>query len=51
MSVGYVLYEGEWVPYEVREEALGERPSLDPFHDEEPLVCGLEHVEVCESCQ
>ena len=44
MSVGHV-------PHEVREEALGERPSLDPFHDEEPLVCGLEHVEVCESCQ
>ena len=38
-----------------REEAFGEHPVLgpwgDPFHDEEPLVCGLEHVEVCESCQ
>jgi hypothetical protein len=23
----------------------------DPFHDEEPLECGLEDPEVCESCQ
>ena len=38
-----------------REEAFGERPVLgpwgDPFHDEEPLECGLEEPEVCESCQ
>jgi len=46
-----VLFGGVWVPYEVREEALGERPSVDPFSDEEPLVCGLESPEVCESCQ
>ena len=44
MSVGHVLFGGEWVPYE-------ERPSVDPFSDEEPLVCGLETPEVCESCQ
>jgi hypothetical protein len=23
----------------------------DPFQDEEPLECGLEDPEVCESCQ
>ena len=41
-----------------REEAFGERPVLgpwgDPFHgpeSDEPLVCGLENPEVCESCQ
>ena len=38
-----------------REEAFGERPVLgpwgDPFLDEEPLVCGLEDPEPCESCQ
>ena len=46
--MGGLLFDGDlaW-----REEALGERPSIDPFQDEEPLVCGLEHVEVCESCQ
>ena len=40
---------------EWREEAFGERPVLgpwgDPFHDDAPLECGLEHPEVCESCQ
>ena len=40
---------------EWREEAFGEHPVLgpggDPFHDEEPLVCGVEDPEVCESCQ
>ena len=39
---------------EWREEAFGERPVLgpwgDPFHDEEPLECGLEDPESCESC-
>ena len=39
---------------EWREEAFGERPTLgpwgDPFHDEEPLECGLEDPESCESC-
>ena len=38
-----------------REEAFGEHPVLgpwgDPFHNEEPLVCGLEDPEPCESCQ
>jgi hypothetical protein len=38
-----------------REEAFGEHPMLsplgDPFHDEEPLECGLENPESCESCQ
>ena len=48
---GLVLHEGKWVPYYVREEALGEHPALDPFFDEEPLECGLEDPEVCESCQ
>ena len=39
---------------EWREEAFGERPMLspwgDPFHNEEPLECGLEDPESCESC-
>ena len=42
------------VDLEWREEAFGERPMLspwgDPFHDEEPLECGLEDPESCESC-
>jgi len=25
--------------------------AYDPFHDEEPLECGLEDPEICESCQ
>ena len=25
--------------------------GYDPFQDEEPLECGLEDPEVCESCQ
>lgn len=43
---------------EWREEAFGEHPVLgpwgDPFHgpgSDEPLVCGIENPEVCESCQ
>ena len=61
MSVGHVLRGGVWGPFDPdedlagREEAFGEHPVLgpwgDPFHDEEPLVCGLENPEVCESCQ
>ena len=61
MSVGHVLRDGVWVPFDPdgdllwREEAFGEHPVLgpwgDPFHDEEPLVCGVEDPEVCESCQ
>ena len=23
----------------------------DPFLDEEPLECSIDHVEICESCQ
>ena len=41
-----------------REEAFGERPVLgpwgDPFHgpeSDEVLECGVDEVEVCESCQ
>ncbi len=48
---GLVLRDGEWVPYYEMEESLGERPSVDPFADDEPLVCGVETPEVCESCQ
>jgi hypothetical protein len=25
--------------------------EYDPFQDEEPLECGLEDPEICESCQ
>lgn len=25
--------------------------AMDPFADDEPLACGLENPEVCESCQ
>ena len=24
---------------------------FDPFVDEEPLECSIDHVEICESCQ
>ena len=63
MSVGHVLRDGVWVApgdenQDWREEAFGERPILgpwgDPFHgpeSDEPLECGLENPEVCESCQ
>ena len=27
------------------------REVYDPFQDEEPMECGLEDPEVCESCQ
>ena len=40
-----------FVESEPRLEQLGERPVLDPFMDEEPLECGLEDPEICESCQ
>ena len=36
---------------DVRVEALGERPAVDPFFDDEPLVCGVEDPEGCESGQ
>jgi len=29
----------------------GVEEKYDPFQDEEPLECGLEDPEVCESCQ
>jgi len=34
-------------------EVLEDFPDLltDPFLDDEPLECGLEDPEVCESCQ
>jgi hypothetical protein len=38
--------EGRFV---VPDAVLG--PWGDPFHDEEPLVCGVDEVDVCESCQ
>jgi len=55
---GHVLSGDKWVPYDEelawREEAFGERPVLgpwgDPFHDEEPLECSLDDIEVCEAC-
>ena len=38
-----------------REEAFGEHPILsplgDPFHDEEPVECGVDEVEECDVCQ
>lgn len=36
-----------------RKEAdrLAARETVDPFEDDEPLVCGLEDPESCESCQ
>ena len=40
---------------EWREEGFGEHPVLspfgDPFHDEEPVDCGADKVEVCDVCQ
>ena len=33
------------------EEQMGEQPALDPFQDDEPIACGIENPEVCESCQ
>lgn len=25
--------------------------AMDPFDDDEPIACGIENPEVCESCQ
>ena len=38
---------------ELPQEAYGERPELDPFEDDEPVIalCDLENPEYCESCQ
>ena len=49
MRVGAVddVFGDDWV----RPEEMGERPELDPFLDDGPLVCGVEDPEVCESCQ
>lgn len=33
------------------EEKMGEQPVLDPFQNDEPITCGLENPEVCDSCQ
>lgn len=33
-----------------REQPIG-LPSLDPFDDDEPLACGVENPEACDSCQ
>jgi hypothetical protein len=52
---GHVLRDGEWVPYNQGEShtsfAVEASDVYDPFNDEEPLECGLETPEVCESCQ
>lgn len=32
-------------------ELMGERAGLDPFRDDAPLECGVDEVEVCDSCQ
>lgn len=32
-------------------ELMGERAGLDPFRDDTPLECGVDEVEVCDSCQ
>ena len=49
------MKEGKWVPYEERElkTAFGVEAYevYDPFQDDEPLECGIESPEVCESCQ
>ena len=37
--------------FEQHPELLGERPSVDPFKDNEILESGLENPEACESCQ
>ena len=47
---GHVFQGGKWVPYEERLEALGERLSVDPFSDEEPLECDVDEVETCDAC-
>lgn len=41
--------DGMWMQL----EEMGERPELltDPFLDDEPLECGLDDFEVCDSCQ
>ena len=41
--------DGMWMEL----EAMGERPDLlrDPFLDDEPIDCGVDGVEVCDSCQ
>lgn len=37
-------------PITIRKEAVREEDSVDPFEDDEPLVCGIEDVDYCESC-
>lgn len=40
----------EW-SWEDIQGLMGEVPSLDPFVDDSPLVCGPDEPVVCESCQ
>ena len=37
--------------FEQHPELMGERTDVDPFDDNEPLECGLENPDICESCQ
>ena len=37
--------------FEQHPELMGERIEVDPFDDNEPLECGLENPDICESCQ
>lgn len=58
-----MIFGGSWIIVEIGEEtktfvelpqeAYGERPELDPFEDDEPVIalCDLENPEYCESCQ
>ena len=41
--------DGMWMQL----EEMGERPDLltDPVWDDEPIECGIDDVEVCDSCQ
>jgi len=41
--------DGMWMQL----EEMGERPDLlcDPFLDDEPIECGSDEIDVCESCQ
>jgi len=32
-------------------ETVGSSEKIDPFEDDTPLVCGLDEVDECDSCQ
>ena len=32
-------------------EMVGSSEKIDPFEDDTPLVCGLDEVDECDSCQ